>query len=129
MTDAASDPRIARARQLRRNAVVPERLLWGKLRNRRLAGLKFRRQHPVGPFVIDFYCASANLAIEVDGNSHADRGRYDRQRENYLRGKGLRVLRIDNDDVLGDIDSVLCGILQACGIDPYSGERKVASSH
>ncbi|MBI3837974.1 MAG: endonuclease domain-containing protein [Planctomycetia bacterium] len=108
---------INRARQLRRNATFPERLLWGNLRAGRLAGLKFRRQHPIGPFVADFYCDESKLVIELDGNSHDGRAKADRSRASYLAGVGLRVLRIANDDVLRELDEVLAAILAACGIE------------
>jgi very-short-patch-repair endonuclease len=108
----------ARARQLRRNATFPERVLWGLLRDRRLSGLKFRRQHAVGPYVVDFYCSSHRLVVELDGRSHDDRGLEDRRRQNYLESvAGLKVLRVGNDDVLHDPESVVFGVLRALGID------------
>ena len=64
----------ARRGQLRRDGTIPERLLWGLLRDRRLQGVKFRRQHPIGPYIVDFYCASCGLVVELDGRSHDDRG-------------------------------------------------------
>src|SRR5690242_9709167 len=91
---------IERARQLRRDTTVPERFLWSLLRDGRLAGLKFRRQHPIGPFVADFYCHDAALVVEVDGMSHDGRAVADAQRTSYLESQGLQVLRIGNDDVL-----------------------------
>jgi very-short-patch-repair endonuclease len=97
-----------RARELRVNSTVPERILWGLLRGRRLAGAKFRRQHAVGPYVVDFYCRSHRLVVELDGRSHEDRGVPDEQRQNYLESvAGLRVVRIDNDDILRDPESVI----------------------
>lgn len=71
---------IARSRQLRKQSTFPERLLWGRLRDRRLAGLKFRRQNPVGEFIVDFYCEEHHLAIELDGNSHNGHADCDRSR-------------------------------------------------
>jgi very-short-patch-repair endonuclease len=108
---------IDRARELRRAATFPGRLLWGKLRAGRLAGLKFRRQHPIGPFVADFFCDEFKLVIELDGNSHDGRALADGSRTDYLSELGLRVLRFANDDVVREVDEVLMAILAACGID------------
>jgi len=96
----------------------PERTLWGLLRDRRLAGAKFRRQHPVGPYVVDFYCQFHRLVVELDGRSHHDRGVPDEQRQHHLESvAGLRVVRIDNDDVLRDPESVILWLLIALGIE------------
>ena len=92
----------------------PERKLWCLLRDRRLAEIKFRRQHCVGPYVVDFYCLSHRLVIELDGRSHDDRGESDRERQNYLESVAeLRVIRIGNDDILNDPESVVLGLLRA----------------
>ena len=91
---------IARARRLRRNATDAERKLWHLLRDRRLGGIKFRRQHPRGPYTLDFYCAEAALVIEVDGSQHAERVEHDARRTEYLEAEGLQVLRFWNRDVL-----------------------------
>ena len=94
------DHMTTRARELRKEASVPERLLWGLLRNRRLGGLKFRRQQPVGAYVVDYFCEAAQLVIELDGESHTRRESEDARRDAYLRERGLTVLRIPNDDLL-----------------------------
>ena len=84
-----------RAKELRGSASIPERTLWKLLRNHRVLGAKFRRQHPVGPYVADFYCAEARLVVEVDGWwSHASREKADRQRDDYMARLGMQVLRI-----------------------------------
>jgi very-short-patch-repair endonuclease len=115
----ASDRAHTRARQLRKSATVPERILWGLLRDRSLAGAKFRRQHAVGPFIVDFYSAAYRLVVELDGRSHHDRGHYDAERQRYLESvAGLRGLRIDNDDVLRDRESVLLWLRIAIGVEP-----------
>jgi very-short-patch-repair endonuclease len=105
---------LERARHLRRDATVPERLLWSRLRDGQLAGLKFRRQHTIGPFIADFYCHEFQLVIELDGDSHIGRARYDNSRTAYFHDAGIRLLRIANDDVIADIDEVLEAILRAC---------------
>ena len=110
-----------RARQLRRDATFPERLLWSRLRAGRLGGAKFRRQHPIGPYVVDFYCAHADLAIELDGQSHADRAPQDRQRTLYLQNRGLRVVRYTNDQVLQNVDVVAQDIARRVGVGEATG--------
>ena len=97
---------------------IPERLLWGKLRDRRLAGIKFRRQQPVGPYVADFYCPSARLVIELVGRSHLGRYEADRERQDYLEQRGLRVIRFSNDRLLDDLAGVVRQISRACGVEP-----------
>ena len=99
---------------MRRNATFPERLLWGRLRAGRLAGFKFRRQFPIESYVVDFYCHPARLAIELDGDSHNGRARYDADRTARLHSAGIRELRIGNDDVLEDLDAVAEMILAEC---------------
>ncbi len=99
---------IKRARSLRRKMSLPEVLLWRELRGRP-DGLKFRRQHPSGDYVIDFFCLEAGLGIEVDGASHdmGDRPERDVVRDAWLLGQGIEVLRIPARDVLGDVDAVI----------------------
>ena len=87
---------VARSKRLRNDPTPAERTLWQHLRRSQLQGFKFRRQQPIGPFIVDFYCASLKLAIELDGSSH--------------EGKGVRVLRFWNSEVMGDIDGVLAEI-------------------
>jgi very-short-patch-repair endonuclease len=91
-----------RARSLRRVMTRPEVILWERLRGERLAGLRFRRQHPVGPFVLDFYCASAKLCVEVDGAAHdfVAQAEKDERRTRWLEERGIRVLRIMAKDIL-----------------------------
>ena len=109
------------ARRLRREMTVPERHLWYALRDRRLQGWKFRRQVPVGPFVVDFCCDAARLIVEVDGCSHDDRGEADRTRERALSEHGYRVLRVSNDDVLNNLEDVCRAILDALNPHPAFG--------
>lgn len=104
---------VLQARTLRRSPTLPEGLLWQALRTRP-QGLKFRRQHPLGPYVADFYCAAARLVVEVDGESHAmgDRPAHDARRDSWLRGQGLRVIRFNAADVMNDLESVLTEIFR-----------------
>ena len=101
-----------RARVLRKKATEPERVLWRHLRNRRFAGYKFRRQHPFHGYVLDFYCASAKLAIELDGGGHNYRAGQirDRTRSQFLARHGVVVLRFWNHQVRQELDSVLRAI-------------------
>jgi len=108
---------IERARELRRNMTQPERALWRLLLDRRLAVLKFRRQQPVGDYIVDFFCEAANLIVELDGRSHDDRAGYDLRRQQWLESHGLRIMRISNDDVLRDSEAVVIGVDSAAGID------------
>src|SRR3954470_675154 len=109
------------ARHLRRELTVPGRHLWYALRDRRLQGWKFRRQVPVGGFVVDFYCDEARLIVEVDGCSHDDRGEADRMREKALIERGYRVLRVSNEDVLKSFEDVCRAILDALNPHPAFG--------
>jgi len=100
---------LARGRQLRREQTDAERRLWSRLRRKGLCGLKVRRQQPIGPYIVDFYVATAKLVIELDGAQHGepDAVGYDRARDESLEGLGLRVLRIDNHHALHHTDEVL----------------------
>jgi very-short-patch-repair endonuclease len=115
------DKLLYRGRRLRRDNTFPERKLWQHIRAGKLCGLKFRRQHAIGPFTVDFYCHEHRLVVELDGSSHIDRVNYDLQRDEYLKNERLTVLRIQNDDVLSDVEPVLKAILVACRIDPITG--------
>lgn len=96
------------AKRLRRALSLPEVLLWRQLR-KRPAGLRFRRQHPAGPYILDFFCAELAVAVEVDGEAHArgNRPERDEQRDVWLRRQGVRVLRIAAREVLSDLDAVV----------------------
>jgi very-short-patch-repair endonuclease len=96
------------ARGLRRAATPQEKRLWEQLRDRRLAGLKFRRQHPLHGYVVDFYCAERVLAVELDGAVHrdAEQGRYDQFRGASLTERGVTILRFTNDEVDTNLPAV-----------------------
>ncbi|QDH72990.1 endonuclease domain-containing protein [Brevundimonas sp. M20] len=108
----SSEGSVSRARIHRRALTPPEARLWVCLRRRALAGLKFRRQHPIGPYLLDFYCAEAKLAGEVDGQSHShpDRINHDRRRTAWLERQGLAVLRIAAEEVRTNLDGVLLSL-------------------
>jgi len=104
---------ITRARQLRRDATDAERRLWSALRDRRLAGYRFRRQYPIGPFFVDFACTKQRVIIEADGGQHSD-SKTDDRRTAWLESRGWRVLRFWNNEILrnpeGVIDAILRGL-------------------
>ena len=104
---------MASARRLRRQLSLPEMLLWRLLRLSRRE-LRFRRQHPIGPYVADFYCPTAKTVIEVDGATHDWRQDADRGRDAYLESLGLKVIRVAAADVLADPETVADGIYRLC---------------
>jgi len=102
------------ARFLRKHMTPAERALWQRLRGNKLDGWHFRRQHPVGGFVVDFFCAKANLVIEVDGPIHLGQREYDAERTRLLSEmKGYRVLRFTNEQVMNDMEEVIAAIRKA----------------
>jgi very-short-patch-repair endonuclease len=111
---------IARARALRRRSTPPEGILWSILRGRRLAGLKFRRQETIGPYIVDFCSRRLKLIVELDGMSHDDKHIRDEVRERWLREQGYRVFRVANWDVNEDLEAVARGIAREAGV-PYDG--------
>ena len=105
--------KITTARTLRHNSTDAERRLWYYLRNRQLDGYRFRRQVPLGRYIVDFACIESKLIVELDGGQHAEQMAEDAERTNYLARGGLRVVRFWNDDVLLRTESVLEQILVA----------------
>jgi very-short-patch-repair endonuclease len=101
------------ARTLRRNPTDAERRLWSRLRKRQLEGSRFRRQAPLGSYVVDFACLAARLVIEVDGGQHSWRTERDTARTSWLEANGFRVLRFWNNEVLASTDGVLETIRRA----------------
>jgi very-short-patch-repair endonuclease len=103
-----------RSKQLRKSLTPAEQKLWKNLRNRNLGNYKFRRQHPIGPFIVDFYCAAVKLVIEIDGSSHIYQEEYDQTRTIWLEDQGYHVIRFRNDAVLQEVDSVTEEIVSVC---------------
>jgi very-short-patch-repair endonuclease len=103
---------ISRAQKLRRNMTDVERKLWNALRRDQIAGLSFRRQHPIGVYVLDFYCPRIRLAIELDGGQHGfvSEAAADRRRTDWLESKGIEIIRFWNNDVTGNPAGVLMEI-------------------
>jgi len=100
---------------LRKQPTWAERKLWTALRAHRFGDFKFRRQHPIPPYTLDFYCATARLAIELDGDTHGHPGQaqHDREKDAFLQGHGIRVLRFWNLDLLENFDGVLETVYRA----------------
>ena len=109
----ASDKIFEFAKELRHSQTSAENFLWQILRNRRIEGTKFRRQHPLGNFVADFYCHEAKLVIELDGSIHeiTEVKQYDNERQAAIEQLGLTVLRFTNDEIFSDIDKVIQKII------------------
>jgi very-short-patch-repair endonuclease len=95
------------ARRLRRDETDVERRLWHRLRNSQICDAHFRRQHPAGRYILDFYCPALALAIELDGGQHAQAGTRDRERDEWLKQNGVTVLRFWNSDVTENLNGVL----------------------
>ena len=106
---------VARARRLRRQMTLPEVLLWQQLRTRP-GGFKFRHQHPVGPYVLDFFCHAARLAVEVDGVSHemGNNPARDERRDRWLAELGILTFRVTASDVLGELEAVVRMVMHLC---------------
>jgi very-short-patch-repair endonuclease len=106
------------AKELRINLTEAERLLWRHLRSRRLEGDKFRRQQVIGPYIVDFVCFQRRLIIELDGGQHAENISYDHRRTLFLEAAGFKVMRFWNNEVLGNLESVLSCIRTECAVAP-----------
>jgi very-short-patch-repair endonuclease len=108
-------PNILRnARELHRPLTMTESKLWQRLRNNSLSGYKFRRQTPMGSYILDFCCFSTKLIIEIDGASHDERLEYDEQRTKWLNEQGFKVIRFTNQAILQNLEGVLETILTEC---------------
>ncbi|SER14301.1 Very-short-patch-repair endonuclease [Solimonas aquatica] len=124
-------PMESLARELRRTQTDAERVLWQRLRNRQLLGHKFRRQLPIGPYIVDFVCVERQLIIELDGGQHAEQRARDAQRSAWLQARGFRVLRFWNDQALKETNAVLEFVLRHLSENPspqpspLAGEREL----
>ncbi len=120
-----------RARRLRRDQTDAERRLWRRLRARQLCGAKFRRQHPIGPYIADFCCLERRLVIELDGGQHALN--VAQRRSEFLAGNGYRILRFWDNEVMEDIEAVIQHVANVLN-DPHpfplpEGERERTKTH
>jgi very-short-patch-repair endonuclease len=105
---------LQNARNLREMQTSAETKLWTILRNLQLDGYKFRRQKPIGRFIVDFFCNDAKLVIEIDGDTHAGREGYDINRTKWLENEGYQVIRFTNDDISTNLENVAREILKQC---------------
>lgn len=113
----------SRRQELRKNQTPQEDILWSKLKLSQL-GFKFRRQHSIGGYVVDFYCSEKKLVIEIDGAQHADNKEYDNKRTEYLNALDIKVLRFWNTEISGNIDIVINKIANELKPSPSLGEGK-----
>jgi len=120
--------RTSNARSLRSDMTLAEHKLWQVLRGRQVESCRFRRQHPVGPYVADFACIERMLIIELDGGQHQEQKEYDERRTEFLQQQGWRVLRFWNNDVMGNLEGVVAKVVNALTAtppsqpSPYEGE-------
>ncbi len=112
----ATKETVVRAKELRKTMTKTEAILWEKLRNRRLAGLKFRRQHPVEIFIVDFFCPEKMLVVEVDGGIHLTKNQreWDENRAHEIEKYGIKIIRFTNEEVENEVIKVLMEIKKAC---------------
>lgn len=109
---------LGNAKALRSNQTEAEKRLWYHLRAHRFLGLKFKRQKPMGRYIVDFVCVERRLIIELDGGQHAEQVTYDQQRDAWLRSQGYRVLHVWNNDVMQQLEGVLEQI--RCALSPQA---------
>jgi very-short-patch-repair endonuclease len=124
----------ARARTLRKNPTEVEKLLWRRLRMWQLDGYKFRRQQPLGNYIVDFVCLEEKLIVELDGGQHAEQSDYDAERDGWLREQGFVVLRFWNNEVLDNLEGVTEKIYQSLKNTPFlspspqGGRRRIGTN-
>jgi len=124
----APHPKLAREEMrnrsgvLRREQTLVEKRMWHRLRAKQFYGIKFRRQHPIGPYIVDFCSPSAKLVIELDGGRHADQREYDERRTSYLKQYGFKVLRFWDNEVWHNMDGVLFKIAIELGFKPLAAK-------
>ena len=116
------DEPLARIRDMRHVGTEPEKRLWSVLRNRQIAGAKFRRQVWLGPYIVDFVCADARLVVEVDGNTHDDADA-DAMRTSVLTARGFRVVRVANHEAMQNLEGVAAMIEQTLTLPPGCAGR------
>lgn len=119
------------ARSLRKGMTEAEDALWRCLRNRKCQGIKFRRQVPIGPYIVDFLCVSAKLIIELDGDIHNAQQEYDEDRASELQRRGYRILRFSNKDVMNNLSNVCTSIAEVANtlyVHTYKTEKSIFPS-
>jgi len=113
------DTKYTRARTLRKESTVQEKIIWNLIRNRQLNGLKFVRQYPIGKYIADFACRQKKIVIELDGGQHneSEAIKYDKERTDYMESQGYRVIRFWNNDVDNNLEGVYEKLLEFCSGD------------
>ncbi|OHD63503.1 MAG: hypothetical protein A2176_11380 [Spirochaetes bacterium RBG_13_51_14] len=106
------------AKQLRKNQTKEERKLWRYLKSKQIQGLKFRRQQPIGSYIVDFVCFENKLVVELDGSQHIEDKENDIGRDNWLKSQGFSIIRFWNNEVMNNIDGVLAEIFNFCSHHP-----------
>jgi very-short-patch-repair endonuclease len=125
---AKRDELLRYARENRKHPTKSEMAMWAVLRNKQLSELKFRRQHVIEPYVVDFACRAKMLIVEIDGGYHEFSGNADQERQSYLEDRGWRVLRFMSDDVESNAESVLTVIVESLRLEHQFVRRKYAPS-
>ena len=118
---------LKRSRELRQRMTLSEKILWQFLRSSSFAGLRFRRQHPIGRYIVDFCCLRKKLIIELDGRYHNATTQEDKDRDIFLKNRGFRILRFTNDQVFDQIDGLLQTIADELTIDWQKGYHDCVS--
>ncbi|OHD71249.1 MAG: DNA (cytosine-5-)-methyltransferase [Spirochaetes bacterium RBG_16_49_21] len=113
-----ADSLVYFARQLRKNQTEAEKKLWKYLKSKQVKGLKFRRQEPIGSYIVDFACFENKLVIELDGSQHIEDKENDIERDDWLKSQGFAVIRFWNNEVMNNIDGVLAVIFYFCSNHP-----------
>ncbi len=106
------DDLTSKSKDLRNEPTEAERYLWSRLKNSQLCDCKFRRQQPLGQYIVDFICLEKSLVIEIDGGQHSETESYDQARDNWLEGQGFTVLRFWNNEVFGNLAGVVDVIME-----------------
>ncbi len=119
--NATMKKNVSLARNLRKNATSQEQKFWQMVRNHSFFGLEFRRQYPIGDYIVDFICRKKNLIVELDGGQHntPEAIEYDKIRTDFLKSKGYLVLRFWNFEIDNNIDGVYEKLVEVCGINPH----------
>jgi very-short-patch-repair endonuclease len=99
-----------KSRELRSGGILSEVLLWNELKGRKISGYQFMRQKPIGKYIVDFYCSSLKLVIEIDGITHIGKEEYDKKRQEYLESLGLKLLRFYDNDVKQNMAGVIAAL-------------------
>jgi len=114
---------LIKAKQMRREPSLAEKILWKELRRKQTEGVRFRRQQPIGPYIADYYCSELALVIEIDGETHGGREEYDLSRQQWLEANGIKVIRFSNSEIYKNLQGVLHLIRSLC-TDREKGETR-----